>query len=88
MKVQDLQTTENVKAFIDNLLNEPPYYLGLSFHIDTPFSEYINYKKEPLFSKSEAIRLEIMLGKCIEICDNESVDIYELALDLMKDLSY
>ena len=88
MKVQDLQTIKDVKIFIDNLLNKSPYYLVSSFHIDTPFSDYINYKKEPIFSKEEAIRLEIMLGKCIEICDNESVDIYEITLDLMEDTSY
>jgi hypothetical protein len=84
MKVQNLNNINDVQKFINELVNEPPYYLGLAFHIDTPFSDYINFKSEPIFNKNEALRLQIMLERCLDICDIEEVDIYAITLEVME----
>jgi hypothetical protein len=84
MKVQDLNNIHDVKIFINELVNESPYYLGLSFHIDTPFTDYINFKREAIFDKKEALSLQVMLERCLDICDLEKVDIYEITLEVME----
>jgi len=81
MKVQDLQTIQDVQKFFEHIV----FDLGINFHIDTPFSEYVNYSdNKTMMSKSEAIRYEVMMSKAIEICNAEGVDEYELGLDILQ----
>ena len=81
MKVQNLQTIKDVQKFFEHIV----YDLGINFHIDTPFSDYVNYSdNKAMMSESEAIRYEIMMGKAIEICNAEGVDEYEIALDVLQ----
>ena len=81
MKVQNLQTIKDVQKFFEHIV----YDLGINFHIDTPFSDYIDIiTKKAMMSKSEAIRYEIMMGKAIDICNAEGVDEYEMGLDVLE----
>lgn len=81
MKIQNLNTIEDVQRFFEYII----YELGINFHVDTPFSDYVyNYNDKRCFTKSEALRLQIMMEKSFEICDNESVDIYEIALNTLQ----
>lgn len=81
MKVQDLQTIQDVQKFFEHIV----FDLGINFHIDTPFSDYVNYSdNKAMMSKSEAIRYEVMISKAIDICNANGVDEYELALDTLE----
>lgn len=81
MKVQDLKTIQDVEKFFQHIV----FDLGINFHIDTPFSDYVNYSdNKAMMSKSEAIRYEIMMGKAIDICNANGVDEYEIALDNLE----
>jgi hypothetical protein len=81
MKAQDLQTIQDVQKFFEHIV----YDLGINFHIDTPFSDYVNYKdNKAMMSKSEAIKYEVIMSKAIDICNAEGVDEYELGLDILE----
>ena len=81
MKVQDLQTIQDVHLFFEHIV----FDLGINFHIDTPFSDYFNYSdNKAMMSKSEAIRYEVMMSKAIDICNANGVDEYEIALDILE----
>ena len=79
MQVQNLKKAKDVKRFFTYLLNVK----GVNFHPDTPFVDYVHTNsKTPFFTKAEALRLEVMMGKAFEICDNEKVDIYEIGVNV------
>lgn len=81
MQVQDINTTQDVQRFFEYIV----YDLGINFHIDTPFSDYVyNYNDKPCFSKREALRLQVMMEKSFLVCDSQDVDIYEIALDTLQ----
>jgi hypothetical protein len=81
MQVQHLNTSQDVQRFFEYII----YDLGINFHVDTPFSDYVyNYNDKPCFTNKEALRLQIMMEKSFEICDIENVDIYELALNTLQ----
>ena len=81
MKVQDLQTIKDVQKFFSYIV----YDLGINFHIDTPFSDYVfNYNNRHCFTKKEALRLQIMMEKAIDICNANEVDEYEIAYDILQ----
>lgn len=81
MKLQDLQTIKDVQKFFEHIV----FDLGINFHIDTPFSDYVNYSdNKAMMSKREAIRYEVMMSKAIDICNANGVDEYEIALDTLE----
>ena len=81
MKLQDLQTIQDVQKFFEHIV----FDLGINFHIDTPFSDYVNYSdNKAMMSKREAIRYEVMMSKAIDICNANGVDEYEIALDTLE----
>jgi hypothetical protein len=64
---------EDAKAFIKECVKV--YDLG--FHIDNSFTDYDG----KLFTKKECKQLDKHLEKCMDVCDIEDVDIYEIAMD-------
>lgn len=81
MKLKDLQTIQDVQKFFEHIV----FDLGINFHIDTPFSDYVNYSdNKAMMSKREAIRYEVMMSKAIDICNANGVDEYEIALDTLE----
>lgn len=81
MKLQDLQTIQDVQKFFEHIV----FDLGINFHIDTPFSDYVNYSdNKAMMSKREAIRYEVMMSKAIDICNANGVDEYEIALNTLE----
>lgn len=74
-----LSNSEDVRLFIRECI----LTLGLSFHPDTEFSDYVTIgTDEPLFSEEESIALERKLNKCWDICEAEHTDVYQIALDV------
>lgn len=81
MTLQDINTDQDVQKFFEHIV----YDLGINFHVDTPFSNYVyNYNDKPCFTKKEALRLQIMMERCDFICSRENVDIYEIALNVLQ----
>ena len=81
MKLQDLQTIQDVQKFFEHIV----FDLGINFHIDTPFSDYVNYSdNKAMMSKREAIRYEVMMSKAIDICNANGVDECEIALNTLE----
>jgi len=81
MTLQDINRSQDVQKFFEHIV----YDLGINFHVDTPFSDYVyNYNDKPCFTKKEALRLQIMMERCDQICDSENVDIYEIALNTLQ----
>jgi hypothetical protein len=79
--LQDINTIQDVQKFFEHIV----YDLGINFHVDTPFSDYVyNYNEKPCFTKREALRYQIMMERCDFICDLEKVDIYEIALNTLQ----
>jgi len=81
MKLQELQTIQDVQKFFSYIV----YDLGINFHIDTPFSDYVyNYNNKRCFSNKEALRLQVMMERAIDICNDNGVDEYEIALNILE----
>lgn len=79
MRIQNLINQKDVKKFFLYLLNVK----GLNFHPDTPFTDYINNNtKTTFFTREEALRLEVMMGKAFLICEFDGADIYEIAVEV------
>ena len=81
MTINNLVTLGDVQTFFNYLV----YDLGLNFHVDTPFCDYINYKDDsPYFTIEEAERLDKLMDKAFLICEFDGYDIYELGLDTLN----
>jgi hypothetical protein len=79
--LQDINTVQDVQKFFEHIV----YDLGISMHVDTPFSDY--YFKDtdkPCFTKKEALRYQVMMERCDFICDLEKVDIYKIGLNVLQ----
>lgn len=72
-----IRNPHDVEEFTRMLVRE-----GVTFHPDTDFNDYINIHSGKLtFTKKEAATLNQTLQKCFEVCESNSVDIYEIALE-------
>ena len=73
--LSNITTIEDVKLFAFQLVNKE----SLNFHPDNDFSEYINTKTNiPVYSPEESKKLNILMYKCFEVCEQFNEDIYEL----------
>lgn len=58
-------------------------YLGVGFHPDTDFEDYISYRdNKKTFSKKWAKLLNDKLDSAHEYCQENDLDIYEISLSL------
>lgn len=57
-------------------------YIGLGFHPDTDFCDYINIvTKERIFTDKVANHFNDKMSKAFEYCNANGLDIYEIALN-------
>ena len=76
--INQIQTSEDVKAFAKQLVEE-----GVSFHPDDDFNDYVNFKEnKPCYSREEADLRNELMNNCFEICEDEGTDIYDLMLEV------
>lgn len=53
--------------------------LGVNFHPDEEFANYINIEtKEPSFTAEECATADALIEECFAVCEREGVDIYDL----------
>lgn len=72
--------TQNVQEFLEQCID----YIGLGFHIDTDFSDYYDLRSgQKMFSTSVADEYNNKLSECIDYCNQNDIDIYELAAELL-----
>lgn len=77
----------NTKNDLRALLTEVISYLGWAFHPDDPMTDYV-YRDtgEPSYTTEEAQRLESLMDDAFDFCEQHSIDIYELSMEISKEL--
>lgn len=61
--------------------------LGLGFHPDTPFEDYIiPYTDKPTFTTDESEAMNEHIDICFTVCENAKLDIYQIGFDLISTL--
>lgn len=74
-----MQTYDELIEFLKECID----YLGLRFHPDRDFTYYTDYRNdERLFSDEQAEIYNKKLSDAFDFCEDNDLDIYELALDL------
>lgn len=87
MKTFETQTMQDVEQFLQYAIEPNGLALGMEFHPDNNFSDYIKENGEKVFSNEEAKALNEMTNKCFAICEKQNTDIYTLALNVINDLN-
>ena len=73
-----INNTKDVENFLHYLVNPQGLNLGMGFHPDDAFEDYI-HNGERVFSDEEATILNQTMVECFNACERNSVDIYEIA---------
>ncbi len=87
MKTFDIQTMQGVEQFLRYVIEPNGLALGMGFHPDNDFADYIKENGEKIFSDDEAKTLNEMTSKCFDICKKQNADIFALALDIINGLN-
>ena len=81
--IQAIKTENDLWA----LLTEVISFLGWAFHPDDPMTDYVRRDTgEPSYSQEEAERLDYLMDEAFDFCEQHDVDIYELSLEISKEL--
>ena len=86
MKTFEIQTMQDVEQFLQYVIEPNGLALGMGFHPDDDFSDYMKDNGEKLFSDNEANTFNVMTSKCFNVCEKQSADIYALALNIINGL--
>ena len=72
-----ITSIEDVEQLVRYIYDE----LGVNFHPDDDFNDYINSEtKEATFNIEDAKILNSLIDDCFKVCERENVDFYEIAL--------
>lgn len=76
----EIETIEDVKNFFTHLVK----VFDLNFNPDTPFSDYIELATDkPTFTPLQCEKLDRYMQQCIDLCEEENVCVYDLALSIL-----
>ena len=84
MKTFDIQTMQGVEQFLQYVIEPNGLALGMGFHPDNDFADYIKENGEKIFSDDEAKTLNETTNKCFAICEKQNADIYAFALNIYQ----
>lgn len=73
-----INTPKDVENFLHYLVSSQGLNLGMSIHPDDAFEGYFHNGKR-VFSDEEATILNQTMAECFNVCERNSVDIYEIA---------
>ena len=77
----------NTENDLCEMLTEVISYLGWVFHPDDPMTDYVRRDTgEPSYTSEEAEKLDALMDEAFEFCEQKSIDIYELSMDICKGL--
>ena len=69
--------TEQISEFIS--------LVGIGFHPDTDFKDYVfTVSGEPIFNSQAIKKLNAQLQECFDLCTKYDLDIYEISLNLVQ----
>ena len=72
--IEKISTLTDVEAFAAILKEE----IGLGFHPDDPFEDYINIEtKEAIYTPDQARLRNELIEQAFDVCEKEGLDIYE-----------
>lgn len=72
-----ITTLEDVEQFVKYIYEE----LGVNFHPDDDFNDVVSIETgEKSFSENEAEIFNKLVEDCFNVCENNKVDLYEIAL--------
>lgn len=75
-----ITTKEEVKEFACHIIND----LGIMFHPDDDFSEYVNFETgNPCFSECEAKMYNHLMEECFGVC-GEDDEIYDITFPVLQ----
>ena len=75
-----LRTLQEVEEFFSSLIQDH----DLAFHPDDDFSGYVNLETgESTFDTNEAATMNAKMTSAFAVCDNEGVDIYDVAWNVL-----
>ena len=74
-------TIKEVEDFAKYLVSE----LKVNINPDTDFADYIELKScKPTFNSKEIQRGNQLMAECFDVCKKNSMDIYDLMLDILN----
>jgi hypothetical protein len=77
-----MNNIEDVKKFLKDCI----YKLGMGFHPDTDFNDYIEVNTDKVvFPAEQAERLNVKMEQAFKICEQEGEEIYKLGLEILND---
>lgn len=76
-----MNTIEDVQRFINYIIKE----LGLNWHPDDAFIDYVTPQGVPCFTDEQALFLEDLLEQAFFLCEEAENDLYEIGLDIFRD---
>ena len=82
-KIENLQDVENVLRYV---IEPQGLSIGMGFHPDDDFCDYVKNNGERAFSDEDAATLNKYINDCFTICEQNNADIYEIGLDILKEL--
>ena len=81
--IQTIKTENDLRAMLTDVIG----YLGWAFHPDEPMTEYVQRDSgEPSYTSEEAQRLDNLMDKAFDFCEQHEIDIYELSIEISKEL--
>ena len=81
--VHTIKTKNNVQEMLTEVIS----YLGWAFHPDDPMTDYVRRDTgEPSYTPEEAKRLDELMDEAFDFCEKEGIDIYELSMEISKEL--
>jgi len=81
--IQTIKTENDLQALLTEMIS----YLGWAFHPDEPMTEYVQRDSgEPSYTSEEAQRLDNLMDKAFDFCEQHEIDIYELSIEISKEL--
>ena len=75
----EIKNLQDVEKFLRYLIEPQGLSIGMGFHPDDDFCDYVNNDRERAFSDEDAATLNKYMNDCFAVCVQNDADIYELA---------
>lgn len=79
-KDSHINNVDDVRKFFHYIVNER----NVNFNPDDMFEDYMSADGTTAFTPEECEIYNRLVEEAFKICDKENVDIYEIALDILK----
>ena len=75
----EIKNLQDVEKFLRYLIEPQGLSIGMGFHPDDYFCDYVNNDGERAFSDEDAATLNKYMEQCFAVCEQNDADIYDLA---------